>query len=102
MTDLFTGINAIEFGRRFQNQEDCYRYLYSIKWKDGNRCKFCGCTDDIKGKTSFHRRCKSCKTDESVTANTLFHGLRMSILKAFHLLFRTNRSRRSAEDGLEI
>ena len=89
MTDLFTGINAIEFGRRFQSQEDCYRYLYSIKWKDGYRCKFCGCTDDIKGKTSFHRRCKSCKTDESVTANTLFHGLRMSILKAFHLLFRT-------------
>ena len=89
MTNLFTGINAIEFGRRFQGQEDCYRYLYSIKWKDGYRCKFCGCADDIKGKTSFHRRCKSCKTDESVTANTLFHGLRMSILKPFHLLFRT-------------
>lgn len=30
MTDLFTGINAIEFRGRFQSQEDCYVYLYCV------------------------------------------------------------------------
>ena len=89
MEDLFKGINAIEFGRKFQNQDDCYHYLYLIKWKNGYQCKLCGSAEAIKGKTSFHRRCKDCRYDESVTCNTLFHGIRMSILKAFHLLFRT-------------
>lgn len=89
MEHLFIGINAIEFSKKFKNLTDCYDYLYSIKWKDGYKCKFCGCTDDIKGKTSFHRRCKGCRYDESVTSNTLFHGIRMPIIKAFHLLFRT-------------
>ena len=27
---MFTGINVTEFGRRFQNQENCYRFLYSV------------------------------------------------------------------------
>ncbi|MCY7420452.1 MAG: IS1595 family transposase [Chitinophagaceae bacterium] len=89
MDDLFYGINAIEFGKRFRCQADCQAYLYAIKWKNGYACKFCGCRDEIKGRTSFHRRCKDCRYDESVLCNTLFEGMRMSILKAFHLLFRT-------------
>ena len=89
MVELFYGINAIEFGKRFQTQSDCNVYLYSIKWKNGYSCKFCGCVEDIKGRTSFHRRCKKCRYDESVTCNTLFEGMRMSILKAFHIVFRT-------------
>lgn len=89
MEGLFQGINAIEFGRRFQTQDECFEYIYSIKWKDGYSCKRCGCCEDIKGKTRFHRRCKSCKYDESVICNTMFEEMRMSILKAFFLLFRT-------------
>ena len=89
MLDLFYGVSAIDFGKRFKNYEDCFAYLYAIKWKDGYECKKCGCKSDIKGRTSFHRRCQACRYDESVTCNTLFEGVRMPILKAFHLLFRT-------------
>ena len=58
MENLFYGINAIEFAKRFQNQSDCKAYLYAIKWQNGYSCKLCGCTDEVKGRTSFHRRCK--------------------------------------------
>lgn len=89
MGNLFYGINAIEFGKRFKTQDDCKSYLYDIKWKNGYRCIVCGCTEEVKGRTSHHRRCKKCRYDESVICNTLFEGMKMSILKAFHLLFRT-------------
>ncbi|MCX6323619.1 MAG: IS1595 family transposase, partial [Sphingobacteriales bacterium] len=29
---MFKGINAIEFSKRFQTNEDCYRYLMNLKW----------------------------------------------------------------------
>jgi transposase-like protein len=89
MEDLFYGIDAISFGRRFTNNNDCFSYLYAIKWKNGYSCTKCGGKQEVKGATSFHRRCKGCGYDESVTSNTLFHNVKMPILKAFHLLFRT-------------
>jgi transposase-like protein len=89
MKDLFYGIDGISFGKRFKNNEDCYEYLYSIKWEKGYSCIRCGCKAEVKGATSFHRRCKGCGYDESVTSNTLFHNVKMPILKAFHMLFRT-------------
>ncbi len=89
MKDLFLGINAISFGKRFKNEEDCYHYLYAFKWINGYSCIRCSSNVEVKGATSFHRRCKKCGYDESVTSNTLLHNVKMPILKAFHLLFRT-------------
>ncbi len=89
MKDLFYGINAISFGKRFTCNDDCYQYLYDIKWSKGYSCTRCGCTKEVKGKTGFHRRCSACKYDESVTSNTLFQNVRIPLLKAFHLVFRT-------------
>ncbi|MFP5043126.1 IS1595 family transposase [Parasediminibacterium sp. JCM 36343] len=89
MDGLFLGLSGIDFGKKFRNNRDCAEYLYSIKWAGGYVCTVCGCTSGIKGRTSLHRRCSNCKYDESVTCNTLFHGVRMPLLKAFHLIFRT-------------
>lgn len=89
MKNMFYGIDAISFGKRFTCNADCYQYLYAIKWANGYSCIKCGSKADVKGKTSFHRRCKKCSYDESVTSNTLFHKVKMPILKAFHILFRT-------------
>ena len=33
MKDLFYGIDAISFGKRFTCNDDCYQYLYDIKYK---------------------------------------------------------------------
>ena len=85
---MFSGINAIEFAKRFCSNEACLQYLEEQKWKFGYQCKVCGCPSYIKGKTGYHRRCRQCQYGESVTANTLFHDIRMPLQKAFFMAFR--------------
>lgn len=85
---MFKGINAIEFNKRFSSNEACYQYLIEIKWGKGFICSRCGCSPSYKGKTYYYRRCVQCHYNESVTSNTIFHGIKMPILKAFHMVFR--------------
>ena len=102
---MFHGINAIQFNRRFKNNEDCYLYLIEKKWANGYSCSRCGCGKSYKGRTYYHRRCKNCDYDESVIANTVFHAMKMPILKAFHMLFRVSTKKKgmsTVELGTEV
>lgn len=102
---MFKGINAIEFSKRFQTNEDCYRYLMSIKWNKDFACSKCGCTQSHKGRMFYYRRCKRCGYDESVTANTIFHGVKIPLLKAFHMVFRITSKKKgmsTTELGTEV
>jgi len=102
---MFKGINAIEFSKKFANNEDCYKYLITIKWGNGYQCSKCGCTDSYKGRTYYYCRCKQCGYDESVTANTIFHGMKMPVLKAFHMVFRLTAKKKgmsTVELGTEV
>ena len=85
---MFQGVSIKEFNKAFRNEDDCKQYLFDLKWKDGYRCRRCGCTKSNKGKTSFHMRCKVCGYDESVTAHTMFHKLKIALQKAFGMAFR--------------
>ena len=85
---MFKGISIQQFNRSFKNEEDCQQYLFNMKWKDGYRCRRCGCLQCGKGKTRFYLRCKACGYDESVTAHTMFHKLKIPLLKAFGMAFR--------------
>lgn len=89
MNNLFFGIDAIQFNNRFKSEADCIQYLHDIKWGSGFGCIKCGHQEFYKGKTGLHKRCKSCRYDESVTANTIFHKIKVPLLKAFHMAFRT-------------
>ena len=80
------GINAIEFGKRFYDNEHCYLYLVKQKWVEGCHCSRCSHETYYKGKTYYHRKCSACGYGEGVTANTVLHGMKM--LKAFHVIFR--------------
>lgn len=102
---MFKGINAIEFNKRFSTNESCYQYLIAWKWGKGFTCSRCGCTENNKGRTYYHRRCKRCNYDESVLANTVFHGMKMPILKAFHMIFRLTAKKKgmsTIELGAEV
>jgi len=102
---MFQGINSIEFNRRFRNNEDCYLYLIEKKWGRGFQCSRCGCKESYKGRTYYHRRCKRCGYGESVTANTVFHGMKMPVLKAFHIIFRLTAKKKgmsTTELGAEV
>ena len=102
---MFKGINAIEFSKRFQNNDDCFEYLVQHKWPKGFVCSRCGCSQSVKGRTWHHRRCKQCRYDENVIANTVFHGTKMSLLKAFYMLFRLTAKKKgmsTVELGHEV
>ena len=102
---MFKGINAIEFNKRFSSNESCYQYLIEWKWGKGFVCSRCGCVESNKGRTYYHRRCKQCNYDESVLANTIFHGMKMPVLKAFHMMFRLTAKKKgmsTTELGAEV
>lgn len=102
---MFKGINAIDFGKQFKTNEDCYHYLLKIKWGKGYQCSRCNCKESYKGRTYYYNRCRSCGYDESVTANTVFHGIKMPILKAFHMVFRLTAKKKgmsTVELGTEV
>ena len=102
---MFKGINAIEFGKRFYDNESCYLYLIEQKWGKGYQCSRCGHGKYYKGKTYCHRKCRSCGYGESVTANTVFHGMKMPILKAFYMIFRLTAKKKgmsTTELGNEV
>ena len=102
---MFKGINAIDFNKQFSSNEACYQYLIEKKWGNGFACSRCGCNDTSKGRTYYHRRCKRCNYDESVLANTIFHGMKMPILKAFHMIFRLTAKKKgmsTTELGAEV
>lgn len=102
---MFKGINAIDFNKRFSNNEACYQYLIELKWGKGFSCSRCGNTAFYKGKTYYHRRCSQCYYNESVTSNTIFHGIKIPILKAFHMVFRLTAKKKgmsTLELGSEV
>lgn len=102
---MFKGINAIEFNKKFRTNEDCYHYLIEKKWGNGYSCSRCGCQENYKGRTYYHRRCKACGYGESVTANTVFHGMKMPVIKAFHMVFRLTAKKKgmsTTELGAEV
>lgn len=102
---MFYGINAIEFNKKFFSNEACYDYLLELKWGKGYKCSRCGCDQSNKGRTSYHRRCRKCAYDESVLSNTVFHGMKMPLLKAFHMIFRLTAKKKgmsTTELGVEV
>lgn len=84
----FTGVNSINFHKRFQTDADCLQYLADIKWENGYSCKRCESEKYIKGSKPFNRRCLKCKYDESPTAGTMFDKIKFSLLIAFHIVFK--------------
>lgn len=102
---MFKGINAIEFTKRFSSNESCYQYLIDIKWGNAFVCSRCSCRKFNRGRTYYHRRCAQCSYDQSATANTVFHGMKMPILKAFHMVFRLTAKKKgmsTIELGFEV
>ncbi|MDR3328061.1 MAG: transposase, partial [Prevotellaceae bacterium] len=53
--EKFTGVNSIEFYKHFQSDEDCYKYIADIKWKNGYVCKRCNNTTYCNGKKPYSK-----------------------------------------------
>ena len=68
--------NLIEFGRRFQTDEDCRAYLESLRWPNGFRCPKCEMDRGWSTGREGLWECAACHRQTTVTAGTLFEGTR--------------------------
>ena len=91
---IFTGVNALDFTKRFETEDDCYAYISAIKWVEGYACKKCKTNVFCKGKKPYSRRCIKCGYDESVTVGTGFEKCKFSILIAFHIIFKLSTKKK--------
>ena len=68
----------LELDKRFQSEQACREYLFSLRWPDGVRCARCG-----HGKAWALSRglqeCAACGLESSVTAGTIFQDTRKAL-----------------------
>lgn len=98
---MFKGLSIYDFRKQFNTPDDCYAYLFEMKWGKGYKCSKCGHDHFHKGRTKWYLRCAKCKYDESVKSNTMFHKMKLPILKAFEIMF-TLSNRKKGMSALEI
>ena len=75
-----------EFLIQFKTDDDCWNYLFEMRWPNGYTCP--KCSHDkywITGKKLIH--CIKCGHQASPTANTIFHATRKPLLLWFHIIW---------------
>lgn len=87
MTNIFQGLNILEFTEKFSTDDKCREYLAAQKWEKGYHCSNCSHDHYHTGRQSGTRICSRCKYLESATARTLFHRLKFPLRKAFHIIY---------------
>jgi PAS domain S-box-containing protein len=89
-----------EFHKVYPDDDSCYKYLSTMKWKDGYRCKKCKNTKWTKGKSPFSKRCTLCGFDESPLIGTIFYNQKFSITKGFYMAFLITSQNRISSNQL--
>jgi transposase-like protein/Zn ribbon nucleic-acid-binding protein len=76
-----------EFLEQFKNEDDCWNYIYEIRWPNGFVCP--KCREQRKYWLTDHKliHCSSCGHQASVTGGTIFHGTRKPLLLWFHIMW---------------
>jgi hypothetical protein len=82
--DVFKGQNLLEFSDRFKTNEDCKKYLASVKSEIQYKCIKCNHTA-CQVRTYLARKCNIYLHIESATANTLFYKVKFGVRKAFFI-----------------
>ncbi len=75
-----------EFLMQFKTEDDCWNYLFEMRWPNGFACPKCKYPKYwITDKKLIH--CIECGHQASTTANTIFHGTRKPLLLWFHIIW---------------
>jgi len=75
-----------EFLKRFKTDDDCWEYIFSMRWSNGFICPVCKSNKYYLNKRKL-AECKNCGHQISVTAGTIFHGTRKPLLLWFHVIW---------------
>jgi len=75
-----------EFLSQFKSEEDCWNYIFDIRWPSGYTCSKCNSGKFwITEQKLIH--CSSCGYQASITGGTIFHGTRKPLLLWFHIMW---------------
>ena len=75
-----------EFILQFKTEDDCWKYIFEMRWPDGFSCPKCkGSKYWLTDKRIIH--CSSCENQTSITGGTIFHGTRKPLLLWFHIIW---------------
>ena len=76
-----------EFLAQFRNEEDCWNYIFEIRWPNGFVCPKCNGSNKYWLTEQKLIHCSSCGYQASVTGGTIFHGTRKPLLLWFHIMW---------------
>jgi len=76
----------IEFRERFVTDDDCLRYVASLRWPDGFRCPRCGHSEAWETNRGLYQ-CRKCRHQTSITAGTIFHDSRKPLRLWFEAMW---------------
>ena len=76
-----------EFLAQFRNEEDCWNYIFEIRWPNGFICPKCSASKKYWLTEQKLIHCSSCGHQASVTSGTIFHGTRKPLLLWFHIMW---------------
>lgn len=77
-----------EFLLRFKSDEDCWNYIFEVRWPNGFVCPKCGKSSNKYWFTEQKLiHCPSCGHQASITGGTIFHGTRKPLLLWFHIMW---------------
>ena len=75
-----------EFLVQFKTDDDCWRYLFEMRWQNGFKCPKCSGSEYwLTEERLLH--CSGCEHQTSITAGTIFHGTRKPLLLWFHVIW---------------
>lgn len=75
-----------EFLLQFKDEEDCWNYIFELRWPNGYTCVRCNSNKYwLTEKKLIH--CSSCEHQTSITGGTIFQGTRKPLLLWFHIIW---------------
>lgn len=75
-----------EFLNQFKGEEDCWNYIFELRWPNGYTCSRCNSNKFwLTEKKLIH--CSSCENQTSITGGTIFQGTRKPLLLWFHIIW---------------
>ena len=79
--------SLIDFHRMFPDEASCVRYLFALRYPDGNPCP-----NDCDGPYALYENgrvinCRACRKNISLTAGTIMHRSKMPLLMWFYAAF---------------
>ena len=84
MTKILT---LFEFQKQFSTEEDCFNYLFNLRWPKGFVCPQCGGSEFYMIYSHKRFQCKKCRHQSSITAGTVFHKLRQPLQVLFMAVY---------------